>query len=291
MIVVKLQGGLGNQMFQYAAAKRLAIQHNTDVILDLRWFDEIPETDTKRWYELDCFNITKKEFKPEDYRVISMGLGRKIKLKMSIKALGKKKLLSFEAPDNSFEQKVLSLPNNIYLDGWFSSEKYFADIRDVLLADFSFKSKPSVKSEQIRKQIQGSESVSVHVRRGDYISNKYASKWHGLTGLDYYNSAVKIVNNKIKNPELFVFSDDPDWCKANLKFKFPTTYVSHNTKGSEDLRLMVACKHNIITNSTFSWWGAWLNQNPDKVVVAPKKWLNDPSENTEDVIPESWLKR
>ncbi len=291
MIVVKLQGGLGNQMFQYAAAKRLAVQHNTDVVLDLRWFDEIPETDTKRWYELDCFKIEKNEFRAVGYQVISMGLGRKTKLKLNIKAFGrKKKLLGFEAPDNSFNQKALSLPNNVYLDGWFTSEKYFADIRSELVKDFSFKGKPSVKSEQILKRITGSESVSVHVRRGDYIFNKHASKWHGLTGLAYYNSAVKIVTRKIKNPELFVFSDDPDWCKANLKFKFPTTYVSHNNKGSEDLRLMMACNNNIITNSTFSWWGAWLNHNPDKVVVAPKKWLSDPSVDTKDVIPESWLK-
>ena len=128
------------------------------------------------------------------------------------------------------------------------------------------------------------------MRRGDYVTNKNASSFHGTKDLGYYKAALKPVLKQTNKPVIFVFSDDPEWCKQNLKFSQNTIYVEGNKKGSEDMRLMMQCKHNIIANSSFSWWAAWLNQNSDKVVVAPKKWFNDPKIDVSDVIPKSWLK-
>jgi hypothetical protein len=133
-------------------------------------------------------------------------------------------------------------------------------------------------------------SVAVHVRRGDYVSNEAASKTHGLTGVDYYRAAVEQISKKVVRPNLYVFSDDPNWCKDNLAFKQATTYVAHNSDGAEDLRLMRLCRHNIIANSSFSWWGAWLNENPAKQVIAPQTWFADSIHNTKDLIPSTWQK-
>lgn len=290
MIVAKLQGGLGNQMFQYAAAKCLAVRHNTEVFFDTRWFDNIPSTDTKRWYELDCFNIQRNDLDMSKFQVISRGLGRKSKLKLAVKGITKKRLWAFEIPGHEFNAEFDKLPDNTYLDGWFTSEEYFKNIRDVLQKDFSYKNAPAEVSKKLLAIINEVHSVSLHVRRGDYVSNKHANKWHGLTGLDYYKESVAVIAKTVKTPEFFVFSDDPEWCKINLKINFPTTFVSHNTSGAEDMRLMRACQHNIITNSTFSWWGAWLNENPRKIVIAPKQWLADSKIETSDIIPKQWQK-
>ena len=150
---------------------------------------------------------------------------------------------------------------------------------------------PQGMNKDLLEQITSdASSVSVHVRRGDYVSNKNAAKFHGLTGVDYYKAVVKEMAKRVKNPKLYIFSDDPEWCKQNLKFTQLTTYISHNTDGSEDMRLMKACKHNIIANSSFSWWGAWLNENPNKIVIAPKQWFSHSESNTKDVIPDSWQK-
>lgn len=290
MIVVKLQGGLGNQMFQYAAAKSLATKHNTKVVFDTRWFDNIPDTDTKRWYELDCFKIQKNELKMDDFMIINRGLGRRSKLKIALMGLTKKRLFAFEVPDHKFYSEFNNLPDNIYLDGWFTSEEYFKSIRVDLLKDFNYKVPPTGLNRELMSVISNTTSVSLHVRRGDYISNKHANKWHGLTGLDYYQKAIGVIAKKIHSPKFYVFSDDPTWCKINLKIKYPITYVSHNSKGAEDMRLMRTCKHNIITNSTFSWWGAWLNENPSKIVIAPNQWLANEKVDTSDVIPQNWIK-
>jgi hypothetical protein len=139
------------------------------------------------------------------------------------------------------------------------------------------------------KRVSSNNSVSVHIRRGDYVSNPHASKFHGTKGLDYYEKAVERIAETVKNPELFVISDDIEWCKENLRLPYKTTHIDGNA-GFEDMHIMSHCAHNIIANSSFSWWAAWLNTNPDKVVIAPKKWFNDESINTEDVVPKTWIR-
>lgn len=290
MIVVKLQGGLGNQMFQYAAARSLALRLGSKVYFDTSWFDNIPSTDTKRWYELGCFDIDKNTIDIADYQIIGLGLGRKTKLRYILSNFNSRRLWSFEVPDHKYHEKFKKLKGSIYLDGWFTSEKYFINHRDALLKDFTFTHELNKKSTSIIDKIKDSNSVSLHVRRGDYITNKNARSWHGTTGVDYYKKAIEIIEKKVENPQYFVFSDDIEWCKTNLARLRNVNFIDFNNKGSDDMRLMIECQHNIIANSTFSWWGAWLNDSRSKVVVAPMKWLSDPKIDTTDVLPERWIK-
>lgn len=277
MIGVCLQGGLGNQMFQYAAARALAAKHDTKVILDLSWYDrQFTDGTTPRHYELGCFALD------ASVKKMDQTFRSRLHQKLSHK---------YTEPHFHFDPAFKGFPGRTQLSGYFQSEQYFRDIRPTLLQDFTWKNAPSGKNEQLLTRIQKNpSSVSVHVRRGDYVSNSAAARMHGLTGVEYYRRAEEYVSKHVKNPQLFVFSDDPDWCKKNLKFTHPTTYVSHNADGAEDLRLMQACGHNIIANSSFSWWGAWLNRNANKVIVAPKRWFLHTESNTKDVIPKAWHK-
>ncbi len=287
MIVVKLVGGLGNQMFEYAAAKGLAAKLGTDIQMDRSWFDQIAPGDTPRHYELNSFSL-KQDF--IDFKPFFAGPGTASKAKAFVApAFGRKALKLYREPHYHYASDFLGQPNNTYLDGYFQSEKYFAHIRQELLVDFKWAKPATGKNKRLLETIAKDEnSVSIHVRRGDYVSNENAADFHGLRGVDYYQAATKIIEKSVKNPSYYVFSDDPDWCKANLKFKHNTTYVDWNKDGAEDMRLMKSCRHNVLANSSFSWWGAWLNTNEAKVVIAPKQWFNDPSINTSDVVPESW---
>lgn len=291
MIAVKLMGGLGNQMFQYAAALRLARLHHTSVVMDLGFFENIADTDTPRHYELNCFNIDASFLsptrRPSDPQPSYTGARGKLLLARH-KVLHKAWKLYRES-GFTFDPHVTQLPDNSYLIGYWQSEKYFKTIRKIILDDFSFRDIPTGKNKLFLETISGCEAISLHVRRGDYISNPNANSFHGTKGRDYYDQAVSLVCQRCTNPVLYVFSDDIDWCKRNLQFDARTIYVEGNTKGCEDLRLMQACKHNIIANSSFSWWGAWLNRNPDKIVVAPKIWFNDESIDTSDIIPKEWI--
>lgn len=278
MITVRLIGGLGNQMFQYAAARALAQRHNTKVILDLTWFDQkFDKNTTPRHYELDAFNLDTTSIKYTG--TFPQKVIRKL-LQPSI----------YNEPHFHFSNRFEKLPNNIRLEGYFQSEKYFKNIRSTLLEDFTWCTPASSQNQKLLNAIMSDDqSVSVHVRRGDYITNKSAKSFHGLTPIQYYKKAMAIMASKIKSPNLYIFSDDPKWCKSNLRFDHPTVYISHNTQGVEDMRLMKSCRHNIIANSSFSWWGAWLNENNQKIVIGPKAWFAHKESDTKDIIPKTWL--
>ena len=160
------------------------------------------------------------------------------------------------------------------------------------IKDFTFQSPFSEKSRLISEEIKQLNSVSIHVRRTDYISNIPANNYHGTCNETYYIEAMKIIGKKISNPHFYIFSDEPEWFKANIKTNFQVTFVEHNKneKSFEDMYLMSLCKHNIIANSSFSWWGAWLNSNENKQVIAPANWFQDKTKNTKDLLPETWIK-
>ena len=291
MIVVKLQGGLGNQMFQYASALSLANKKHTQLRMDLSWYKDISVDDTARYYELNCFNLPQNFINPTGYYLDEQNVSTGKHLKNSIKSLiGKKRLVYYIEPNLAFNNKFSDLPNETYLDGYFQSEKYFKDIRSNVIEAFAYRTNPSMKNSEIINKANNTNSVSLHVRRGDYISNKFANKFHGLQSLEYYKQAVKIMNSNIAKPYYFVISDDITWCKANLPIGKNTIFVSDNKTGSEDLRIMIECKHNIIANSSFSWWGAWLGKNNDKQVIAPKHWFVDKTIDSSDIIPSRWQK-
>ena len=291
MIVVKLMGGLGNQMFQYAAGRRLADRHRTKLYIDLSWFETVAEVDTKRTYELGCFDLKAEFISPSRYALV-MDDTRNLKTQIYTYTKGfiKPRVRLYLEQGHGYNKDFFKLPDNTYLEGFWQNEKYFSDIRDALLNEFSFKTKPVGKNRQILKDIQSTNAVSLHVRRGDYVNNKRTKAFHGVIGLGYYKKATARLIKDVDKPHFFVFSDDPNWCRHNLKLDFPTTYVSGNRAGFEDLRLMINCQHHIIANSSFSWWGAWLSVNPNKIVAGPKEWFRDKSVDTSDVLPDSWIK-
>ncbi len=190
-----------------------------------------------------------------------------------------------------FDPKILKLKRDVHLHGYWQSEKYFRDIRETILEDFTFTPPLNSRNQKILEKIKKTNSVSVHVRRGDYVMDPKTHEFHGVCGPDYYQKAVKVVSKKVENPTFYFFSDDIRWVEKNLKTKVENTYVDWNTgeKSFVDMQLMSSCKHHILANSSFSWWGAWLNRNKDKMVVAPKQWFQDPSMDTRDLIPEGWL--
>lgn len=288
MIITRLIGGIGNQMFQYAAGRRLANTHNTDLFLDLTGFT----SDTLRKYELDIFRIHAKIASPE--LIQHVPFSRKDAVRLGIRHLffGEIRALFIKEPSIAFNKTVVSLPDNVYLDGYWQSEKYFAEIADILRKDFSFVPPPSAINQELLEEIGGCNSVSVHVRRGDYVSNPIAKKIHGVLGIDYYIRALNLMEENVKDPQIFVFSDDIPWVRENLKTNLPLHFIDFNgvEKNYEDLRLMINCQHNIIANSSFSWWGAWLGSNSEKIVIAPKKWFNQSNMGTKDLIPDSWIK-
>ncbi|MEK9161478.1 MAG: alpha-1,2-fucosyltransferase [Patescibacteria group bacterium] len=284
MIIIKLNGGLGNQLFQYSLGRKLSIKNNDIFKLDLSGFTK----DNPRSYSLGHFNIVENLAKKEDVAKFNKkGLS---KLFEKIKPYYKKSVIKYKGYD--FDQNILKLSGNFYLDGYWQSEKYFKDIEGVIRKEITLKEPLVDEHANLINNIKNSNSVSVHIRRGDYATNKKFSAVYNLLDEEYYQRTVKFIAEKIKEPKFFIFSDDIKWAKQNLNIPYPKIFVSDNSeiKDYEELTLMSFCKHNIIANSSFSWWGAWLNTNIDKIVLSPDKWFNIGVGNTSDLIPENWIK-
>jgi hypothetical protein len=291
MIIVKLMGGLGNQMFQYAAGRCLSHLHKTELKLDLAFLNADSKNKyTQRNYGLNVFNIDAglaneldlKPFLPLEKGKITRALQRKLPILYF-------KVVANES-GHSFHKEFYSYPKHVYLNGFWQSEKYFEPVKDIILKEFTLKEKLSNENEELAGKIRNSNSVSLHIRRGDYVDNKEAFDFHGSCSLEYYKEAINYLKNKSTGTSLFVFSDDVAWAKDNLKVDVPVHFVDMNNPGYIDMHLMSICKHNIIANSSFSWWAAWLNQNPDKVVVAPVKWFAKENQRTPDIYPDTWVK-
>lgn len=290
MIITQLNGGLGNQLFQYAIARKLAIDNNTNVLLDVSLYDT---------YKLRNFSLEPFSFNQEKANEFQLKIFNEGKINSRIEHFFYKIIRKVYKPVSiiettlEFQHSVAELKySNVYLQGYWQSEKYFIDIRKQLLEDFKIKNSLSGINLELSEKIIKSNSISVHIRRGDYVTNVHNLSVHGICGLDYYEKGIEYLTKNVSNPELFVFSDDMEWVRENLKVNIPITYVDNNDALTdyEDLRLMSQCKHNIIANSSFSWWGAWLNTNINKLVIAPKNWFVDQSLNAKDIIPTSWIK-
>ncbi len=269
MIVVKIYGGLGNQMFQYATASILSKKLSTRLYCDLSWYQEKANRSgiVQRHYELDQFGINTRK----------VGFLAKLKRQPTL----------FKESYQGYDPMFGNLNGDILLDGYWQSYKYFENYELLVRQLFQF---PKLKTNQnLRGEITSSQSISMHIRRGDYAANPKTKAIHGLMPMSYYMTAIKRASKNLKAPKLFVFSDEPSWAKANLKLPLPTVFVErgHNV---DDMHLMSLCKQNIIANSSFSWWSAWLNENPRKQVIAPKQWFNDASLKNPDLLPREWAK-
>ena len=290
MIVTRLKGGLGNQLFQYAAGFRLASMRNAELKLDLSEFGN-PNYRTPRSYELGIFGITAEHALAKDVASLSRLSGRGIR-KWLPKCFRASSREAAQERHFHFDPQVHSLPDDVIMDGYWQSERYFADVSDRVREEFSFKQSATGRNAEVAAEIAACNAVSLHVRRGDYAADPVVMSMHGVCSLDYYDRAVEYALERISDPVFFLFSDDPDWVRDHLKVRGSVRVVDHNgpDSGCEDLRLMSQCEHHIIANSTFSWWGAWLNPNPNKVVIAPKRWFADESLDTSDLLPASWVK-
>ena len=297
MIVVKLKGGLGNQMFQYAAARRLAHRLGAELKLDLSFLNGSQEGCTPRSFQLGELNIAAAIASAEEIAWIT----RPVRSRMELFRLRLGSALGLHgAPPTQvrerhfhFDPQLLDAPDNSHLEGYWQSEKYFADIAGILRAEFACTSPLSGKNLEVAEQVRACNSVSVHLRRGDYVTSRVASETHGLCGADYYRSCIEELAQTVPELHLFVFSDEPQRAREELETGLPTVIVDHNgpERAGEDLRLMSLCRHNVIANSSFSWWGAWLNENLDKKVFAPGAWFRDDSYHTDDLLPPAWLQR
>lgn len=268
MIVVRLIGGLGNQLFQYATARAISERLQTEVKLDISAYGEYK----LHKYALNYFNIVEN-----------------IATQKDLLDLSAKEELHFH-----FDKNVGKYSDNLYIKGYWQTEKYFSEISEILQQEVSVSSDLSGKDQEVATQILKKNSVSLHVRRGDYVKQTYDDdQILDSCDLEYYKKAVECISSKVDTPHFFIFSDDHKWVRENLILEYPVTFVDHNSalKHYQDLRLMSLCEHNIIANSSFSWWGAWLNKNPDKVVCAPRYWFsaNAHNLNSKDIVPDLWI--
>jgi Glycosyl transferase family 11 len=280
MIIANIYGGLGNQLFQYAAGRQLAERNHTTLKLDIENFKK----DKRREYLLNHFAI-KKSFCTSLDKTLIKGKNRIKKLRNK-----DEEVTIYVEKSLAFDEKVTELGNNVYLDGYFGNEKYFISIERIIRDEFRVTDTPDSINEKYLQKIRSTNSVALHVRRGDYVSNKETNAIHGVCSVAYYKEAILQIAMKTSSPHFFIFSDDIPWVKENLVVnEFPVEYIDHNNDiPYEDIRLMYSCKHAIIANSSFSWWGAWLNDNAGKIIIAPEKWNNIPGNETE--LPRQWIR-
>jgi hypothetical protein len=289
-LTVACQGGLGNQLFQFTTGYVLAKKNKINLRVNIEKFNT-----NDRQYELDKFpeisklNIPKIKNNKLLTKIYLYFCRKFYKLINYFFLLDKKK---FEESPFIFNKDLLKkkINKNFSLSGFFQSEKYFINYRKIVLKLFRF---PIVKNKLFENYlglIKNKNSVAIHIRRGDYLNNPKARYFHGILGENYYKNSIRYIRSRVKNPLFFIFSDDVDLVKKTFFFFNNEKYIFIDTKSSiNDLHLMSNCKHFIIANSTFSWWGAWLSKNKNKIVCAPKKWVRARI-STRDIIPENWIK-
>jgi hypothetical protein len=290
MVIVNLMGGLGNQMFQYAAAKALAEFHGTDLRVD----DAFLKADsggkyTQRKYELNVFNADIKVLSESERKGILTNLINPWYRRLNRYFPFLFTYRWYQEKSQIFDTDFFNLGKNIYLNGYWQSEKYFIRIREILLSQFEFKEEFLNYNLECYDKINSTNSVSVHIRRGDYVTLKEASDFHGVCSMHYYENAIRKIASLQPDSVAFIFSDDVAWCKSNIHFNIPVHFVESNS-AYNDMFLMQHCKNNIIANSSFSWWSAWLNKNTEKVVIAPLQWFAKQNESSKDIVPQNWIR-
>jgi Glycosyl transferase family 11 len=281
MYIVKLMGGLGNQMFQYALGRALSLRYNRPLKIDQSFLKrrDLGSNFVYRNYDLDIFNLSEgveKDFRVNRDEVVEI-----------------KELFFHYSEDLVINTVGRDLyRSNLLFEGYWQSYLYFANYEKQLREDFQFKNSifnsTDSKVKSLICNISSNNSVMLNVRRTDYLNTDF----HGVMGLDYFDKAMKLIEDRVANTTYFIFSDDIDWCRENFKQK-NIVIVDHAYKGdkfSNYLELMSICKHYIIPNSTFAWWSAWLNQDSKKIVIAPKTWFADSAIDTTDLIPTNWIR-
>jgi len=288
IIVSRLIGGLGNQMFQYAVARAIALRFDVELKLDISGFADYP----LRRYELDQFPISAKLASIMDLSHFGLRHYQRSDWQHRLRRwITGRDWPVYREPQFNFDPLAKQLHPPIYLDGYWQSEQYFIDFADILRREFTPQAPLEPENQDIADLIDSVNAVSLHIRRGDYVGNAHTSQYHGTCTLDYYQAAMDHIAGQVASPHFFVFSDELDWARAHLHCHFPMTFVNANSpeRGYRDMQLMSRCRHHIVANSSFSWWGAWLNPKQEKIVVAPKKWFNT-GLDTRDLVPDAWIR-
>lgn len=284
MIIIEASGGLGNQMFQYALYKKLEFL-NKDVVFDTSFFRS---KQGLRELEIGVFGVQYRSVSDKEVAYIR-GYGYQDNIVDKIKyKLRPSKYLIYRDSIESFQPEVLEM-EDVYLCGYWQSDKYFKDIRELILKEFTFPIQAVKSNLKLTDQMKSENSVSIHVRRSDYLTEQNLKVYGNICTEKYYNNAINYIEGIIDNPHYYVFADDLQWAKEYFKGDNYTIVGENRGKDSYiDMYLMSQCKHNIIANSSFSWWGAWLNQNFDKKVLAPKKWFHN--HEKDEIVCEDWIR-
>jgi hypothetical protein len=288
VIIARLSGGLGNQLFQYAAARRLALRHGVPLKLDLGLY----APGYSRSYRLFHLAVAAAPASPAEIRRLRGGdwpAGRLYRWLQARRPLPRRRWVAERR--FTFDPEVLELGPAVYLQGYWQSERYFADSAAALRRELTVATPPSAANRELAGVIAATIAVSVHVRRSDYLHPGVAQV-HGVAGPDYYRQAMDLVAGRSPGARFYLFSDDLGWARANIGFGHPVEYVDVNGPEAEyeDLRLMGLCRHHIIANSSFSWWAAWLGEGPDTMVIAPARWFAERGPDSRDLVPERWIR-
>lgn len=302
MIITKLFCGLGNQMFQYAAGLALAHRRNTVLKLDVSWFSEAKAEAKHERYGLDCF-VLDSHFATEQELAWCRGHQRNAaesRFGRLLSQIGLRRYAELLPTGGNwhtqkqfhFYPEFFDLPDGTMIDGTFQSEKFFEPVAKIVRKHFNFRYKPSREVAALAEQIEGCEAVAVHFRRGDLVSSKRYQVSQAALGMEYYRAAFEQISCKVRTPRFFICSDDLDFARTCGVCPREAVFVDcvEDSNPFEVLRLMSLCKHFIIANSTFSWWGAWLSENQGKIVTRPDPWFaNMPENDTRDLFPEGWI--
>jgi len=298
MIIVRLMGGLGNQMFQYAFGRALAVYHQAELKLDLSFLlaRHKNATHTFRNYDLDIFpGVTEAIAKPEEisrYEMASHSIAARFFSKIRYCCVQYYSRPVVEQRGFVFDANVFKANDDCLLIGTWQSEKFFESIAGEIRKIFAPDADCSEAVSEMAARICGSRAICLNVRRGDFVSHARTNAFHGVCGIDYYSRAAAFIARRIADPVFYVFSDDPDWCCQNIRLQFPVVFVGHEYAGDrfrDYFYLMRNCEHFIIPNSTFGWWAAWLGNCAGKIVVAPERWFNKGSLPTHDLLPRQWV--
>lgn len=276
MIIVKLQGGLGNQMFQYAIGRKISSNLKTKLMLDTSGY----KNDPLRQEQLSNFIIDAETTDSKITRI----------LYSILKKLKKFKVFS-EKETFAYDQSFLNIEPYTILEGYWQNYNYFTSIKNVLKNELTLRNVDEKILEYSKKIISSKNAVCLHIRRGDMVTNQETNKVHGSMDLNYYLDSIKLAQDKLGDPTFFIFSDDIKWAKENIK-DIDANFIdfTNTNEAYKDFFLMRCCKHFIIPNSTLSWWAAWLESNDKSIVIAPKKWLSIRNlELYSNLIPTNWI--
>ena len=284
MLIIRLSGGIGNQLFQYAFGRNLSLKIGLPLRFDTRSFD----LENLRALQINKFSI---EFEAAHYSDLAC-FGLVPSKWFSLQRLFKNSGIIFKESEFELHSHILKKGQPVYYDGYWQSEKYFKENEAIIRSELKLRQPIAECRRALEQDILSSNAVSLHVRRGDYVERPEIQAIHGNCERDWYDKALTLLKDQVENLKIFIFTDDIEWVRSNMTFDVETVYVPKHDDGNdhEDLILMSKCDHHIIANSSFSWWGAWLNSSTSKLVIAPDRWFKSADKSTLDLIPESWIR-